>query len=85
MKNRSKNIIPQIEKILVWINPVLENKHAMPYGRVLVTDGQKKENCKTMGDLKTERGPQYIVFNRKKYRVINNGSTEQPMLVLAKY
>ena len=51
------------------------NRHIMPYGTLLVTDGVDTKVCKTKGDLYTDDCDyQYITFKRKRYRLIHENS-----------
>ena len=43
-----------IKQILDWTFPSFGNRHCMPYGSLLVTDGETTKVCKTKGDLDTD-------------------------------
>lgn len=61
----------RIKRILSWTIPFFGNHHIMPYGTILVTDGETEKACKTKGDLEWDNvGYQYITFKRKRYRVV---------------
>ncbi len=77
--------MPEIVKIIEWILPYFGNRHIIPYGKLLVSDGVDKKICKTKGDTEFERGPQYITFKRKRYRVVNEGTRHNPNLILKDY
>ena len=73
----------RIKAVMEWVIPHFGNRHIMPYGKLLVTDGTKEKICKTKGDLEYDESDyQYITFQRKRYRVINNGSLYSPALTL---
>ena len=61
-------------KVADWTIPYCGNKHCVPYGTLIVSDGNRKERCKTKGDKWDDIGPQYIVFNHRQYKVINKGT-----------
>lgn len=68
-----------------WTIPTFGNRHIVPYGTLIVSDGQHpKEYCKTKGDLYTDGAYayQYIVFRKRKYRVVNRGTMYSPKLDL---
>ena len=78
----NKNIV-RIKAILNWTIPYFGNKHIMPYGTLLVTDGTEEKVCKTKGDLEYDNSDyQYITFQRKRYRVVNKGRLHCPALTL---
>lgn len=61
----------KIKRVLEWTIPYFGNSHIMPYGKLLVTDGETEKVCSTKGDKETDTdGYQYITFNRKRYEVI---------------
>lgn len=62
----------QVKKILSWTIPYFGNRHTMPYGKLLVTDGETEKVVSTKGNTLESfprYGCQYIVFNRKPYEV----------------
>ena len=69
-------------KVADWTIPYCGNKHCVPYGTLIVSDGNRKERCKTKGDKWTDFGPQYIVFNHRQYKVINKGTLNYPKIEL---
>jgi len=56
-------------KVVDWNIPYCGNVHSIPYGTLIVSDGKRKERCKTKGDKWDDIGPQYIVFNKRQYKV----------------
>ena len=72
----------RVKKLIDWTIPMCGNRHSIPYGVLLVTDGKTEQRCKTKNDLWTDHGRQYIVFKRRRYYVINNGSLYYPALAL---
>ena len=64
-----------IEKIISWTIPLFGNKRIFAYGKLLVSDGKTKEDS----------SGSYITFNRKRYRIRNNGSLYNPLLQVAAY
>ena len=78
------NVEPvRIKAILDWTIPYFGNHHIMPYGTLLVQQGDTVLRCKTKGDLYTDNdGYQYITFKRKRYEVINRGRLHSPQLEL---
>jgi hypothetical protein len=71
-----------VKKLIDWTIPMCGNRHSIPYGVLLVTDGKTEQRCKTKNDLWTDHGRQYIVFMCRRYYVINNGSLYYPALAL---
>lgn len=69
-------------KIADWTIPYCGNVHSIPYGTLIVSDGNRKERCKTKGDKWDDIGPQYIVFNHRQYKVINQGTLDYPKIEL---
>lgn len=69
-------------KVADWTIPYCGNVHCMPYGTLIVSDGKHKERCKTKGDKWDDFGPQYITFNKRRYNVINKGTSNYPKLEL---
>ena len=73
-------------KIIKWCIPSFGNNHTMPYGTLQVTEGDYVQICKTKGDVIGEYNPhfgQYIIFKRKRYKVINKGTLYSPKLELS--
>lgn len=63
----------RIKRIVSWTIPTFGNCHTIPYGKLLVTDGETEKVVSTKGDtLDTyERfHRQYITFKRKHYEVV---------------
>lgn len=56
-------------KVADWTIPMYGNKHCVPYGTLIVSDGKRTERCTTKGDKWDSFGPQYIVFNHRQYWV----------------
>lgn len=56
--------------------PMFGNKRCLPYGNLVVTDGDKTQVCpiKDASD-----GSQYIHFRRKPYKVRNRGGLYSPV------
>lgn len=69
-------------KVADWTIPCYGNVHSIPYGTLIVSDGNRKERCKTKGDKWNDIGPQYIVFNKRQYKVINRGTLYYPKIEL---
>lgn len=73
----------KIKSILSWTIPYFGNSHYCPYGVLQVTDGTTTKPCRTKGDtIYDTTGYQYITFNRRRYKVINNGRLYAPALTL---
>lgn len=73
----------KITKLLNYVIPYFGNNHYMPYFTAEVTDGNTTKVCKSKGDkIGDNSGYQYITFNRKRYKVVNNGSMYHPILSL---
>ena len=65
----------RVKGIVSWAYPYFGNNHVMPYGVLLVTDGETEKACRTKGD-RWDDGcdwPQYITFKRKRYQVVREG------------
>lgn len=65
--------IVKVIKIVEWCTPYFGNNHFMPYGKLEVTDGVTTKIVKTQGDTVMtyqKHGCQYIMFNRKPYKVV---------------
>lgn len=58
-----------IEKIISWTIPLFGNKRIFAYGKLLVSDGKTRRLVTT----KEDSSGSYITFNRKRYRIRNNG------------
>ena len=71
-----------VKKLIDWTIPMCGNRHSIPYGVLLVTDGKTEQRCKTKNDLWTDYGKQYIVFKHRRYNVVNKGSVYYPVLEL---
>lgn len=71
-------------RIIEWVIPYFGNKHFMPYGTLLVTEGEHTQVCRTKGDRYDTVSSigQYVTFRRKRYKVINNGGLYSPQIVL---
>lgn len=61
------DIKPAVMKVIYWVQPMFGNRHAIPYGKLLVGDSIQLKECLTRGDLETDDGNQYVLFNRKRY------------------
>lgn len=61
------DIKPAVMKVIYWVQPMFGNRHAIPYGKLLVGDSIQLKECLTKGDLETDDGNQYVLFNRKRY------------------
>lgn len=62
-----------IKKVVSWTIPYFGNRHTMPYGKLLVTDGETEKIVSTKGDTLDsyeKYGCQYITFKRKHYEVV---------------
>ena len=71
MSNNNAQV--RIKKIVSWTIPFFGNRHTMPYGKLLVTDGETEKIVSTKGDTleSYERYYcQYITFKRKPYAVV---------------
>ena len=63
----------RIRRVIEWTIPYFGNRHTMPYGKLLVTDGESEKVVSTKGDTLdsyNRYGCQYIIFNRKPYAVV---------------
>lgn len=63
----------RVKRVIEWTIPYFGNRHTMPYGKLLVTDGVDEKVVSTKGDTLNsyERFHcQYITFNRKHYAVV---------------
>ena len=70
-----------IEKIISWTIPLFGNKRIFGYGKLLVSDGKTRRLVTT----KEDSSGLYITFNRKRYRIRNNGGLYNPLLQVATY
>lgn len=75
----------RIKQIIDWTIPYFGNDNTMPYGTLLITDGETEKFCKTKGTKYYENGTRYITFKRKRYKVVNNGGLHSPKLSLMEY
>ena len=71
-----------IEKVLYIIHPKFGDKHKIPYGVFLVSDGLDTKKCRTKGDMVGDKGPQYITFKRKRYKVTITGRAGNELISL---
>ena len=63
----------RIKKVVSWTIPFFGNNHTMPYGKLLVTDGETEKIVSTKGDTLESYERyfcQYITFKRKPYEVV---------------
>lgn len=74
MKGAGKMIT--IVKVVDWTIPLFGNKRIFAYGKLLVSDGKMRQLVTT----KEDSSGLYITFNRKRYRIRNNGSLYNPLL-----
>lgn len=70
-----------IEKVIDWTIPPFDNKRIFAYGKLLVSDGKTKR----LVMMKEDYCGSYITFNRKQYRIRNNGSLYSPRLQVEEY
>ncbi|MBQ3543488.1 MAG: hypothetical protein IJA34_00625 [Lachnospiraceae bacterium] len=68
----------KIEALKNYIVPFCGNKRILPYGDLIISDGESRKTVK----IKDEGEKQYITFNRKKYYVRNAGSLYSPKFVI---
>lgn len=71
--NDNTNTQVRVKRVIDWTIPYFGNRHTMPYGKLLVTDGTDYKVVTTKGDtLDTYKryGCQYITFKRKAYKVV---------------
>lgn len=61
-----------------YIIPMYGNKRNLPYGDLIVTDGESRKTCK----IQEDSAKQYITFNRKRYYVRNAGRLYNPKFVI---
>lgn len=72
----------KIKKVLSWTIPFFGNEHIMPYGSLLVTDGNTECVCRTKGDRYYDNeGYQYVTFNRRRYEVLSSGHPANGMKI----
>lgn len=73
MNNNSANKQARVKRVIEWTIPYFGNRHTMPYGKLLVTDGIDEKVVTTKGDTLDSYkryGCQYITFKRKTYEVV---------------
>ena len=70
-----------IEKDIDWTIPLFGNKLIFAYGKLLVSDGKTRRFVTT----KEDSNGSYITFNRKRYRIRNNGGLYNPLLQVEAY
>lgn len=68
----------QIKELKNYTVPYYGNKRIMPYGDLVISDGENRKTCKILDD----GGKQYITFNHKRYYVRNVGSLYSPKFVI---
>lgn len=72
-----------------WTIPMYGNNHSIPYGTLRVRgeiDGKQVDVIvRTKGDLCGDCTPQYVVINRKRYKVRNLGTMYFPQLSLERW
>lgn len=68
----------KIEKIKNYTIPYCGNKRILPYGDLVVSDGENKKTVK----IQDEGAEQYITFNRKRYYIRNAGNLYSPKFVI---
>lgn len=74
-------MFPVIEKVMSWTIPLNGNKRIFPYAMLLVNDGKMKKVIRT----KEDKIGSYIIVNRKRYRIRNNGGLYNLILEVADY
>ena len=71
--DNNTNTQVRVKRVIEWIIPYFGNRHTMPYGKLLVTDGESEKIVSTKGDTLDSYkryGCQYITFKRKTYEVV---------------
>ena len=71
--NDNTNTQVRVKRVIEWTIPYFGNRHTMPYGKLLVTDGTNEKVVSTKGDTLDSYkryNCQYITFNRKSYEVV---------------
>ena len=71
--NNNTNTQVRVKRVIEWTIPYFGNRHTMPYGKLLVTDGTNEKVVSTKGDTLDSYkryNCQYITFNRKNYEVV---------------
>lgn len=71
--NDNTNTQVRVKRVIEWTIPYFGNRHTMPYGKLLVTDGTNEKVVFTKGDTLDSYkryNCQYITFNRKSYEVV---------------
>lgn len=82
MNQKNKIMDVRIKKVVSWTIPFFGNDHIMPYGSLLVTDGNTERVCRTKGDRFYDNdGYQYIIFNRRRYEIIQIGDPAHGMKI----
>ena len=69
------------KKVISWTIPLFGNKRVFDYGKLLVSDGKTRRLLTT----KEDSSGSYITFNRKRYRIRNNGGLYNPLLQVEAY
>ena len=67
-----------IKKIIDYTIPLCGNKRIMPYGKLLVSDGEISKVVSIQGEPK-----QFFTFTRKRYYIKNAGSLYAPKYEIA--
>lgn len=73
MNDNNTNTQVRVKRVLEWTIPYFGNRHTMPYGKLLVTDGTDEKVVSTKGDTLDSYKRfycQYITFKRKHYEVV---------------
>lgn len=71
--NDNTNTQVRVKRVISWTIPYFGNRHTMPYGKLLVTNGETEKVVSTKGDTLDSYKRfycQYITFNRKPYEVV---------------
>ena len=68
-------------KILSYTIPMYGNKHAIPYGKMLV-EHEGKEKTVPFGGFDMGAGLQFITFERKRFFFRNVGGRSSPRVVV---
>lgn len=67
------NLQVRVKRVISWTIPYFGNRHTIPYGKLLVTDGTDEKVVSTKGDTLDSYQRfycQYITFKRKHYEVV---------------
>lgn len=70
---KNTNTQVRVKRVISWTIPYFGNRHTMPYGKLLVTDGETEKVVSTKGDTLDSYkryNCQYITFKRKPYEVV---------------